>query len=390
MITFKLALRNLMGAGLRTWLNVLVLSLSYVVIIFLHGLLDGWNQQAKTDMISWETGQGQLWQKNYDPFDPIRLQESYSPVPQELSSLVREGKLSPVLVTLATFYPEGRIQSILLKGIGTEQQVLELPTSALAGLSEEIPAIIGKRMAETNKVQAGDLITIRWRDSEGADLAAELRIMKIFSCNVPTVDAGQVWIPLDRLQSMMKVPGEATLLVSGQEELPDLTGGEWVYKDKKFLLADIDQVIKTKSVGTSVMYVVLLLLAMLAIFDTQVLSIFRRQKEIGTQIALGMTRWQVVGLFTVEGAMHAVLAALLAAVYGIPLLMFGAKVGIPMPQGTDTMGLAISDKIFPVYGAGLVLLTVIIVLITSTVVSFIPSRKIARMNPTEAIKGKIQ
>ena len=49
---------------------------------------------------------------------------------------------------------------------------------------------------------------------------------------------------------------------------------------------------------------------MLAIFDTQILSIFRRQKEIGTYVALGYTRREVVGLFTVEGTMHAVLAAI--------------------------------------------------------------------------------
>ncbi len=61
-------------------------------------------------------------------------------------------------------------------------------------------------------------------------------------------------------------------------------------------------------------------MAMLAVFDTQVLSIFRRQKEIGTYVALGMTRGQVVKLFTIEGAMHSVLAALVGAVYGIPLL----------------------------------------------------------------------
>jgi ABC-type antimicrobial peptide transport system permease subunit len=103
-----------------------------------------------------------------------------------------------------------------------------------------------------------------------------------------------------------------------------------------------------------------------------------------------MTRWQVVRLFTVEGAMHAVLAALLAAVYGIPFLASQAKNGIPMPQATDSMGLAIAQKIFPVYGIGLIIITVVFVLITATIVSYIPARRIAKMNPTEAIKGKIQ
>lgn len=33
MLIIKLAFRNLMGAGLRTWLNVFVLSLVFVMII---------------------------------------------------------------------------------------------------------------------------------------------------------------------------------------------------------------------------------------------------------------------------------------------------------------------------------------------------------------------
>lgn len=73
MLAFKLAYRNLTGAGLRTWLNVIVLSFSYVVIIWHKGFLDGWEQQAKTDMIMWETGGGQFWHERYDPYDPFTL-----------------------------------------------------------------------------------------------------------------------------------------------------------------------------------------------------------------------------------------------------------------------------------------------------------------------------
>jgi hypothetical protein len=45
MIIPKLALRNLLGAGLRTWLNVVVLSLSFVLIIWLQGLYKGMGDQ---------------------------------------------------------------------------------------------------------------------------------------------------------------------------------------------------------------------------------------------------------------------------------------------------------------------------------------------------------
>ena len=70
------------------------------------------------------------------------------------------------------------------------------------------------------------------------------------------------------------------------------------------------------------------MLAWLAIFDTQVLSIFRRQKEIGTYIAMGMTKRQVVGIFTVEGAMHSILAVIVGAIYGVPLFIQQSAKGI--------------------------------------------------------------
>ena len=95
-------------------------------------------------------------------------------------------------------------------------------------------------------------------------------------------------------------------------------------------------------------------------------------------------------LFTIEGAMHAVLAAGLGAIYGIPIFINQAKNGIPMPEGTDDMGLAISDSIIPVYSIGLIIGTIFFVMIAATIVSYIPARKISRMKPTDAIRGKAQ
>ena len=46
MLAIKLAFKNLLGAGLRTWLNVTVLSIAFVIIVFYNGMLDGWNRQA--------------------------------------------------------------------------------------------------------------------------------------------------------------------------------------------------------------------------------------------------------------------------------------------------------------------------------------------------------
>ena len=385
MIAPKLAYRNLVGAGLRTWLNVIVLSMAYVIIIWQQGLLDGWNRQALHDMIDWEIGAGQYRHRQYDPYDPFTLEESHASVPPASS----DQAVAPILITRATIYPQGRMQSVLLKGIAPGQAVLSLPTAQLQIDIPEIPALIGTRMAQSAGLHMGDVVTVRWRDSNGTFDAADVKIVGIMKTNVSTVDQGQLWLPLKRLQKMIGMPGEATIIVMGQETEEAGPVAGWVFQDRAALTQDLADMIRMKRVSNSILYVILLSLALLAIFDTQVLAIFRRRKEIGTLIALGMTRGAVIRLFTLEGAMHGILAAIVAAAYGIPLLSLQAVRGIGMPEVMDSFGLAIADRIFPVYSAALVAGTTLIVLVAVTIVSFMPARRIARLNPTDAIKGKL-
>jgi ABC-type lipoprotein release transport system permease subunit len=390
MLAFKLALRNLLGAGLRTWLNVIVLSFSFIIIIWLKGLLEGWDRQAKNDMIKWEIGAGQFWHVSYDPFDPFTLSESHGTIPDVLSDSVKNGALVPVLLSQGTIYPNGRMQSVLIKGISPDQEVLALPSSKLKSDGVDIPAIIGKSMAESTQLKEGEYVTVRWRDKNGTFDATEIRIAAIFETNVPTVDVGQVWLSIDKVREMMLLPGEATILITDREGWQSIDTERWVFKDQKTLLSDIENIIKAKSFVGIIIWAILLMMAMLAVFDTQVLSIFRRQKEIGTYVALGMTRGQVVKLFTIEGAMHSVLAALVAAVYGIPLLALQAIRGISIPVESKDFGIAMAAKLYPVYSLALISGTIIIVLLVTTIVSYWPSRKIARLNPTEALRGRIQ
>ncbi len=390
MIALKLAFRNLVGAGLRTWLNVIVLSLCYVLIIWHQGVLRGWDRMARRDRIDWEIGGGEYWHEKYDPYDPFTVQDSHGVLTASLRNNVKSGLATPILFSQATCYVQGRMETVLLKGIDPKQTILKIPSALLKEEGEILPVLIGKRMSENNRLRAGDLVTVRWRDKHGTFDAAEAKIIGIFKTHVATVDAGQLWIPLERLRSMLQMPNEATVVVLGKGKTPNFSSPGWRWKGLDVLLSDMEQIIKQKSIGGSVLYAVMMLLAMLAIFDTQVLTIFRRQKEIGTHMAMGMTRGQVVRLFTMEGAMHGVLALFAAALYGIPLLGFLAEKGWKLPQATEGYGLVVAERIFPTYGVGLVLGTVMLILITTTVVSYLPARKISRMKPTDAIRGKIQ
>lgn len=389
MILPRLVLKNLLGAGLRTWLNVVVLSLSFVLIIFMQSLYKGMGDQAKQAKIDIEFAGGQYWHEHYDPLDPLTLEDAHGVVPGPLQEKIAQGQATPILVAQATIYPEGRLRTIFLKGIDPQQPVVNLPSRFLSQEGEDIPALIRTRMAESTGLKLGDMVTVRWRDVLGTFDARDVQITQIMKTSVGSVDQGQIWIPLETMRELMSMENESSLVVVAKNTKEILTVPGWEFKSLEFLLSDIESLVRTKTAGGSIMYIFLLLLVMLAIFNTQVLSIFRRRKEMGTMMALGFTRSKVIQLFTLEGALHSVLAAVVAAVYGIPLLVWFSKTGWALPEVTDTFGFGLGERLFPVYSAGLVLGTVVLVLVVTTIVSFLPTRRIAKLKPTDALRGKM-
>lgn len=390
MVIPRLALKNLFGAGLRTWLNVVVLSFAFVAIIGLQGIYNGMNDQAVHSLTDAEYGGGQYWQENYDPYEPLLLPDAHAPLPEALIGLKDEGLAAPVLIVQGTIYPSGRIQPVLIKGIDPEQSLLSIPTHFLARKDVELPALIGTRMAKNAGLKKGDTITVRWRDAQGTFDARDAYIVEVMRTTAQSVDRGQMWVPLNKIQELARMPNEASLVVLAQDTEPLKEGlAGWDFKNLEFLLKDITALVQSKTIGGSIMYSILVLLAMLAIFNTQVLSIFRRRKEMGTLMALGFTRVKVIKLFTLEGAMHGVLAAVVAAIYGTPLLVMFAKKGWAMPDNVDSYGFAIGDTLLPTYGAGLIIGTTVLVLVVTTIVSFLPTRKIAKLKPTDALRGRM-
>jgi len=196
-------------------------------------------------------------------------------------------------------------------------------------------------------------------------------------------------VPLDRLRELARMPGEATLVVLVRDEaFPPDTGG-WGFRSPDVLLADVHALVQGKAIGSAFVHLLLVFLAMLALFDTQTLSVFRRRREIGTLVALGMTRERVMALFTLEGALHGVLAGVVALAWGGPLLAWFARKGWGLSAMADSYGFAVGDRIYPTYSPTLVLGTAAFLLLVTTVVSWLPARRIASLPPTEALRGRL-
>lgn len=385
----KLAFRNLVGGGTRTILNAAVLSLAFVAIIMIQGLLVGMNRQIADAVTKTEYGGGQLWHEKYDPYDMFSLEDAHGIIPVQLNEARKQGLVSPILIVQGSIYPNGRMQPALIKGIEPSQKILSIPSAFLAGSNAVLPIMIGNRMAKDSGLEIGDVLTIQWRDVHGRIDARDATVVQIMNTTVPTVDNGQIWMALDQLQELTDMKNQATLIIKNADyKIPENISG-WVFRDLDFLLKDVNDMIKAKSVSSGLFYVILIFLAMLAIYDTQVLSIFHRRKEMGTLMALGLTRFKLILLFTLEGTLNGVMAVILAYIYGFPLFLILSKNGINIPSNADNYGFAIGEKLFPVYTASLVIGTSILVLIITTIVSMIPTRRIARLKPTDALRGRL-
>jgi ABC-type lipoprotein release transport system permease subunit len=392
MLLLKLAFRNISHAGVRTWLNVIVLSFAFVLIVLTEGLYDGMSEQVKDAEIDSNVGGGQFWQKDYDPYDPFSFEMSHSEIPADLKKEIERGNASAVLIVSAAIFPRNHIQSVRLKGIDPDQKIVNLPASILKEESDtsSIPGIIGSRMAKSAGLHAGDYVSARWRNIKGTFDAGDIKIVKVIDINVPSVDKDQIWIPLEKLRKMMQASGQATVITLNKNINRISTDSrDWVFKDHNYLLRDLNENIKRKKIYSTFMFSLLLGMALLAVFDTQVLSIFRRRKEMGTLMALGMTKWSVIVLLTLEGCLQGILSFVVGSLYGFPLLAYLAKKGIILPRMIQQSQFAIGLTLYPKYGPRLYIVTALILFISVIIVSYLPTRRITKLKPTDALKGKL-
>jgi ABC-type lipoprotein release transport system permease subunit len=279
---------------------------------------------------------------------------------------------------------------ILMKGIIPHQKIVNLPTECLSDQDESlIPILIGRGMANYAKLNIGDTFTIRWLDANRTYDADEGIVVHIMDTENFKVDIGQIWVPINRAQSMLTMEGEASYITYAKDLSVIDNHGDWIPRDVNYLIRDMEALIEADEPNAAVMYIILLALAAMGIFNAQVLSIFRRKKEIGTLMAIGMTRSRVVSLFTLEGGLNAFLATIMTIILFGPVLWYFGAYGIPLPLDYSDMGLIIARRLIPIYSFTLFISTTAIITTIVLIVSYMPSRRISKMNPTDALRGKI-
>ena len=159
------------------------------------------------------------------------------------------------------------------------------------------------------------------------------------------------------------------------------------FQTLEMLMSDLLALLKNDRRNARILWAILMFLAGISIFNNQILMLFKRQREIGTLMAFGMTSRLIVGMFTLEGSFAAISAVFAAAALGIPFFAWFQSVGLDVSHLSES-SIPIQDKIYLDIHPLETLVTVLVIISVMVLVAWIPSRRISRLDPTLALRGR--
>lgn len=382
-----MAFKNLIRQGMRSLLNVLVTALIIIAIIFALSLLNGFQAQALRNMSTTDVAGGHYRVPGFDILTPTEWENFTLPVPQALRRLPHSEK-AEVLVQQGQLFPNRRLFPVQLRGINIDQSLLDLPLHTLKNgrveIGETIPVVLGKQMAKKAHLTVGDTVVLKWRDKFGAVDALDVRVMDVAPMINPRIDEGVVWMRLDHLRQITQRAGEVTW-VAVKRPMGPVAGFE--FQTVENLMADLLTLLKHDRRNTRILWFFLIALAGISVFNTQILNVFKRQKEIGTLMALGMTSKKIIRLFSLEGILTALMAIVAAAVLGVPFFIWFQGVGFDISHLSET-GFPVREKIFLDIKMAEVVYSTLVTVGIMVLMSWLPVRKVARLEPTQALRGR--
>jgi putative ABC transport system permease protein len=135
----------------------------------------------------------------------------------------------------------------------------------------------------------------------------------------------------------------------------------------------------------SVIYLIIAVIIVLAISNTMTMAVMERVGEIGTMMALGNRRRDILGIFLAEGCILGLLGASVGLGLGILLGLLISAIGIPMPPGpVMAWGYEAGIRLSPENLAK----AAVIALGTTVLASFYPAWRASRLQIVDALRTR--
>ncbi|MCU0804447.1 MAG: ABC transporter permease [Burkholderiales bacterium] len=253
--------------------------------------------------------------------------------------------------------------------------------------------LVGRGLAANLDVTVGDKLVVLANTGSGGINAVELTVRGVFSTISKAYDDAALRVPLTTAQELLRVRGVHRWVVllndtDGTDDAVAAVRNQLAGRDLEVVpwydLADFYN--KTAALLARQMDVVRAIVAaivILSILNTLTMSVLERTAEIGTVMALGSRRREVLRRFLIEGTVIGLVGGVLGVVLGLVVAQIASAIGIPMPPPP---GMSDGYTARLLVTPSLLLGAALLAGVTAAVASLYPAWKASRLEIVDALR----
>jgi putative ABC transport system permease protein len=403
MLTFKIALRNIMRQKRRSLLTGLSMTGGYMLFVFSYSLLEGSYGNIIDIFTLDNTGHIQIHKDNYldhpKIYKTIRDRDQLETV---LTNSPEVKSFTPRVFSPALAYAGDKTAPSQMIGVDTDleptvSRLLQKIAKGTYFSTSPNPdgyyeAMIGRGLAITLKLDVGDEIVLISSGADGS-IANDIFVVSATIGNKTSFDRMAVYLPLNAAQAFLSLGNdvhEYALLVNDKDEdeaiagrlaeqLPDVSVSPWQKVESTFY-----RTMQSDKQGNYFTMGLIVFIVFIGVLNTVLMSVLERTREFGVLRAIGSRPMQLVRLITLETFMLAFISVMVGFLLVLPIIYWSSEVGMLLPEPVDMSGMEfqnlkgeLSAKVFYIPMA--------FILATAVLISIPPGFRAARILPKDAM-----
>ncbi|MCA2978751.1 MAG: ABC transporter permease, partial [Myxococcaceae bacterium] len=256
----------------------------------------------------------------------------------------------------------------------------------------EAVALLGAELGEAFRVAPGQTVTVQSTSPQGRSNALDLSVRGLTTSTLPFENKRVVTLPLKAAQQLVGLEGRVTEYVVAIDDLAALDetamalratlGPEFEVHTWRELQPFVRDLINRQNFILGAIAFVLFVIVLTGIINTMLMSVFERVREIGTLLAVGVRRRQVLQLFLIEAGVIGAVGGLAGALLGRLALFVFAMRGIPFKLS----GVSGTNVLRPVISDGFTAMAVAVAVAGALAAALWPALRASRLNPVEALR----
>ena len=401
----KLAWRNMWRNWRRTSIAMIAIVLGLVLLLFFDGFIAGSDQAIYGNAVRLYGGNIQAHDEGYRdkarrlpilPLEDADAVVAAATAQPEVLSAAKRIKTAGIVSSAEGAFPVviNAIEPEIEAGFSIQAENVVEGRYLRPGEGDAI--FIGRGLAERLQASVGDRVNVVGRSKQEQMRQRTMTIVGIYDLGMPEVEKGTLFMTLAEAQSLYNLRDQVTevainLEQVGQEAqvmlalvamLPGYDIDTW-----DSLQPEVKEALTTKLAFTTVIGLIVIIVASIGILNIQLMAVFERTREMGVLSALGMKGRQIMGLFLLEGTMIGALGAFIGCLAGVALLAWVGRVGIDISfvSGMGEFTALMGDRLYPYVSPAGVISRGVLVTFIVMLASLYPAWQASRQQPAEAL-----